>query len=142
VAGEAAPTPVKTEALTDLRPLMERYLADNRGSMLTRTVVRVVLRTMAAQETKDALSGGNPLINLILNICTDLLSDQLEQADTRTWFLLPRTIQIARIPVQPGVHSVTVQAHDASGNPLGTRAFDDIRVKAGEKKFVFFASLK
>jgi hypothetical protein len=142
IAGEAAPTPVKTEALTDLRPLMERYLADNHAAMLTRTVVRVVLRTITAQETKQAVSGNNPLLNLILNIGTDVLADQLEQADTRTWFLLPRTIQVARIPVKPGTHSLTIQAHDASGNPLAAHAFDNVEVKAGEKKFLFFASLK
>lgn len=142
IAGEAAPAPVKTEALTDLRPLMERYLADNHGAMLTRTVVRVVLRTLTAQETKQAVSGNNPLLNLILNIGTDVLADQLEQADTRTWFLLPRTIQIARIPVKPGTHSLTVQAHDGNGNPLAARAFDNVQVRPGEKKFLFFASLK
>jgi hypothetical protein len=142
VAGEAAPTPVKTEALTDLDPLVRRYLDENHGAMLTRTVIRVVLRTIAAQETKDAVSGGNPLINLILNIGTDVLADQLEQADTRTWFLLPRTVQVARIPVKPGTHSLTVEAHDANGNSLAAHAFENIQVRPGEKKFVFFASLK
>lgn len=142
VAGEAVAAPVKTEPLTDSRILLERYLDENRGTMLTRTVVRVVLRTIAAQETKSALSGGNPLVNLLFNIGTDVLADQLEQADTRTWFLLPRTIQIARIPVGPGVHSVAVEAHDANGNSLGIRSFDGILVRPGEKKFLFFASLK
>lgn len=142
VAGEAAPVPVKTEALTDMQPLTANFLAENHGAMLTRTVIRVVARTITAQETKSAVSGGNPLINLILNIGTDLLADQLEQADTRTWFLLPRTVQIARIPVKPGVHSLNVQAHDAGGQVLGSRAFDNIAVKPGEKKFLFFASLK
>ena len=142
VAGEASPNPVKTEALTDLRPLMDKYLEDNHAAMLTRTVVRVVIRTITAQETKSAISGDNPLINLLLNIGTDVLADQLEQADTRTWFLLPRTVQVARIPVKPGSHSLTVQAHDASGNVLGTRSFENLQVKPGEKKFVFFASLR
>jgi uncharacterized protein len=142
VAGEASPTPVKTEALTSLEPLMKRYLEENHAAMLTRTIVRVVTRTIAAQETKNAVSGSNPLLNLILNIGTDVLADQFEQADTRAWFLLPRTVQVARIPVKPGVHSLTVQAHDASGKALGTRAFDNIEVKPGEKKFLFYASLK
>jgi uncharacterized protein len=142
VAGSAAPVPVKTESLTSLEPLLDSYLKENQTAMLLRTVIRVVTRTIAAQETKSAVSGDNPLINLLLNIGTDVLADQFEQADTRTWFLLPRTVQIARLPVAPGVHSITVQAHDGSGNPLGTTAFDNITVKPGEKKFVFTASLK
>lgn len=142
VAGEAAPVPVKTAALTDLDPLMNKYLEENQSSILIRTVIRVVLRTIAAQETKSAVSGSNPLVNLLLNVGTDVLADQAEQADTRTWFLLPKTIQIARIPVKPGVHSFTVQAHDASGTPLASYPFENITVKPGEKKFVFCASLK
>ncbi len=142
VAGEASPNPVRTEALTDLNPLLTHDLDDHYTAILTRTVIRVVLRTFTAEETKSAISGGNPLINLILNIGTDLLSDQLEQADTRAWFLLPRTLQIARIPVKPGVHSVTVEAHGASGESLGNKVFDNLDIKPGEKKFIFFPSLK
>lgn len=142
VAGEAAPVPVKSDDLSDLDPLMSRYLDETHAATLTRTVIRVVLRTIAAQETKSAISGSNPLVNLFLNIGTDVLADQLEQADTRTWFLLPNSIQIARIPVKPGRHSITVAAHDAAGATLGTRSFDGLEVKPGEKKFVFYASLK
>lgn len=142
VAGEASPNPVRTEALTDLDPLLNQYLDETHTATLVRTVIRVVLRTYAAEETKSAVSGGNPLLNLVLNIGTDLLSDQLEQADTRSWFLLPRTVQMARIPVKPGVHSLTIEAHDDSGRTLGSRALDNISVKPGEKKFVFYTSLK
>jgi uncharacterized protein len=142
VAGEAAPVPVKTEPLTHLDPLLTSYLEENQSAMLLRTVIRVVTRTIAAEKTKSAISGSNPLLNLFLNIGTDVLADQFEQADTRTWFLLPKTVQIARIPVKPGVHSFTVQAHDGSGNALGSTSFDNVSVKAGEKKFIFYASLK
>jgi uncharacterized protein len=142
VAGEASPIPVRTEALTQLDPLLTRDLDANHAAMLTRTAIRVVLRTIAAQETKSAISGSNPIINLILNIGTDVAADQLEQADTRNWFLLPGTVQMARIPVKPGTHSIKVEAHDASGGTLGAKGFDNIVVGPGEKKFVFFPSLK
>jgi len=142
LAGEASPNPVRTEALTDLDPLLNQYLEEFHSSMLTRTVIRVVLRTFAAEETKSAVSGSNPLLNLFLNIGTDVLADQLEQADTRNWFLLPRTVQMARIPVKPGIHSFTVEAHSTNGQALASKAFDGISVKPGEKKFVFYTSLK
>lgn len=142
VAGASLAAPARTEPLTQTEPLLSQYLEENRGSILARTVVRVVIRTMAAQETKSALNTGNPLMNLFLNIFTDVLSDQLEQADLRSSFLLPGSVQVTRIPVKPGVHSLTVQAHDASGQALGTRRFDNVEVKPGQKKFLFFASLQ
>lgn len=73
-------------------------------------------------------------VNLLLNVGTDVLADQLEQADTRNWFLLPGSIQMARIPVKPGKHSLRVDALDGAGGSLGTKAFADIEVKAGEKE--------
>lgn len=141
VGGDLA-APVRTEALTDLENLLRDNLEENKAATLSRTVVRVVLRTIASQKTKDALTTDNPLANLLLNIGTDVLSDQLEQADARAWFLLPRTIQVARIPVKPGVHSITVQAHGEGGAALKTRSFDGIEVKAGQKKFIFVPSLQ
>jgi hypothetical protein len=142
VTGGGLPAPVRTEALTDLEELLEGNLAETRGATLTRTVIRVVLRTIASQQTKDALSGSNPLFNLLVNVGTDVLADQLEQADARCWFLLPRTVQVARIPVKPGTHSITVEAHDGSGGTLKTRTFEGLSVRAGEKKFVFVPSLQ
>jgi hypothetical protein len=142
VAGEAAQAPVKTEPLTDLETLSARNLEDNHGSILLRTVIRTVIRTVTAQETKSALESGNPLLNLVLNVGTDVLADQLEQADTRAWFLLPRSVQVARIPVKPGTHSFTVEAHDAAGNTLGRHEFSNLEVKPGQKRFVFVSSLQ
>lgn len=142
VAGAGLEAPVRTEALTDLEKLLASNLADERTATLTRTVVRVVMRTIASQHTKEALSGGHPLVNLFLNIGTDVLADQLEQADARCWFLLPRTVQVARIPVKPGVHSLTVAAQDGSGAVLKTKSFEGIEVRAGEKKYLFVPSLQ
>ena len=142
VAGAGLSAPVRTEVLTDLESLLRKNLADDRTATLTRTAVRVVLRTIASEKTKQALSGGNPLLNLFVNIGTDVLADQLEQADARCWFLLPRTVQVARIPVKPGVHSITVESHDAAGSTLKTRTFENLDVKAGQKKYVFVSSLQ
>jgi hypothetical protein len=142
VAGADLGAPVRTESLTDLDGLLREDLEDNRGAVLARTVARVVLRTIASQQTKEALNTGNPILNLLLNIGTDVLSDQLEQADSRCWFLLPRSIQVARIPVKPGTHSLTVAAQDGSGAVIKTRTFESVTVRAGEKKYLFMPSLQ
>jgi hypothetical protein len=142
VAGAGLDAPLRTEAMTDMETLLREDLADNRGATLARTVARVVLRTIASNQTKEALSGSNPLLNLLFNVGTDVLSDQLEQADSRCWFLLPRTVQVARIPVKPGTHSLTVAAQDGTGAVLKTKTFDAVTVRAGEKKYLFMPSLQ
>lgn len=142
VVGAGLSAPVRTEAMTDMETLLREDLDDNRGATLARTVARVVLRTVASNQTKEALSGSNPLLNLLFNVGTDVLSDQLEQADSRCWFLLPRTVQVARIPVKPGTHSLTVAAQDGVGAVLKTKTFDNVTVRAGEKKYLFMPSLQ
>ena len=129
------------ESFVDTRQLLQQDLDENHTSVLTRTIIRVVIRTLAAQKTKAALNTDNPLINLLTNVGTDVLADQLEKADTRDCFLFPRTLQIVRIPAKPGHYSLNLGAEDPNGRALRSET-REVDVKDGEKTFVFFTSLK
>jgi hypothetical protein len=132
---------VKGEAWGDTRDLLKQDLDEGRVALLTRTVIRVAARTLAAEKAKSEMRTGNPIVNLLLNIGTDVLADQLEQADVRMWFLLPRTINIARIPAPAGRYTVQMAAESADGKNIRseTREAD---VRAGKIRFVFFSSPK
>jgi hypothetical protein len=129
------------EAWGDTRDLLQQDLDEGRTALLTRTVIRVAARTLAAEQTKAQMRTDNPIINLIVNLGTDALADQLEQADVRLWFLLPRTLNIARLPVPAGRHTVQVGAENAEGKVLRTET-REIEVRPGKTRFVFFNSLK
>ncbi len=129
------------EAYGDTHDLLQGDLNAHRGITLLRTVTRVVLRTIAAEKTKSSLNTNEPLLNLLLNVGTDALADQLEQADLRVWFLLPRNLRMARVPVQPGRYTLEIGSEDRNGRTIRSET-RDVEVKAGEKKFVFFTSLK
>ena len=128
--------------INDLDKQAEAHFEDTRAATLSRTVIRVVLRTIAAQRTKANLQTNNSVANLLLNVGTDILADQMERADTRSCFLIPKTIQIVRIPVKPGKYSLDVTARDKAGNQIGAKTFTDIEVKRNEKKFLYYASFK
>jgi len=137
------PDPVQTVVINDFDKQLEKYLDNSRVSTVTRTVVRVVLRTIAAEKTKETMQTDNALANLLLNVGTDILTDQMEQADTRTCFLLPRTVQIARIPVKAGgTYTVDIAALNHSGQIIGTKKIDGITVGDNEKRVVFYQSFK
>ena len=131
---------VYSETYADLDELLRRYLDESQTAILTRTVIRVVLRTIASEQTKSSLRTDNPLVNLLVNVGTDVLADRLEQADTRTWFLLPKRLEIARLPVKPGTYNVVAGAQDASGNTLKSQSYESVTVKPGEKRFLFLTS--
>lgn len=128
-------------SLTSTEKLLEQDIDDNRGITLARTAVRVVLRTIAAQKTKQQLETSSPVANVLINLGADALTDQLERADTRLCFLLPRTIQVVRIRVAPGTHRIRAEALDKNDSPVARKEWPSVTVKEGEKKFVFFPAL-
>jgi uncharacterized protein len=130
----------KSETYADLDDLLKRYLDESHTTLLTRTVIRVVLRTIASEKTKSSLRTDNPLLNLFVNVGTDVLADQLEQADSRTWFLLPNRIEIARIALPPGKHRIEAHVLDRNGNRIRTQPFGEIELKPRQKKFLFVPS--
>jgi hypothetical protein len=128
--------------LSDVERLLRQDLEDNFNATLLRTALRVVLRTIAAQKTKKELESGSPWLNLAVNLGTDVLADQLEKADTRLSFLLPRSLHITRLAVAPGTHAVEATARDQRGDSLGSRVWENVKVAAGQKVFLFYPSLK
>jgi tetratricopeptide (TPR) repeat protein len=132
---------VTGEEWGDSRELLERDLAENRTTVLVRTVTRVLIRTLATEKAKSEMRSDNPLLNLLTSLGADFLSGQLEQADVRSWFLLPRTVQIARIPASAGRHTIQVGAENGNGGTVLAET-REVEVRAGEKTFVFFNSLK
>ncbi len=127
--------------LTDTDVLIEQDVDSHRTLDLTRAAIRVVLRMLTTQQTKEKLETKSPLGNILISTGIDLLSDQLEKADTRLCFILPKTIQIARIPVKPAKHHIAVFALNSSGIVMGKKVWENIIVRQGEKKFLFYPSL-
>lgn len=131
-----------TEAVADVQNLLGQALSDERKATITRTVIRVAIRTLAAQTAKNQVRTDNPLINLLTNIGTDVFADQLEDADLRTGLFFPQTLQMLRLPMQPGVHDVTIDVLDQAGRKIGEQTYSGIQVRKGRKTFLFVSSLR
>jgi uncharacterized protein len=138
----AGSEPDTSVVVNDFDKQLAKNLEDTKTSTIMRTVVRTTLRTIAAQKAKNAMKSRNVLGNLLVNLGTDVLADQLGRADTRTCFLVPKTVQVARIPVKPGTYTVEASAHGDGGTVIGTKRFDSVAVKQGEKKFLFYCSFR
>jgi uncharacterized protein len=135
-------SPVSTYTIGNLDEQAKKQLEDAKGTIVARTVVRVVTRTIAAQEAKKRMATNSDIANLLIGLGTDFVSSQLEKADTRCCFFIPKTVQLARIPVKPGKHTITVVARDPSGSALGSKTFTDVDVKPHKKKFIFYCSFR
>lgn len=132
---------MRPEKMMALDKELEMNLKDDFANTMTRTAIRVVLRTIAAQAAKSAMKSDNTWLNLFTSIGTDIAQDQMEKADLRIGLFLPNSIQMTRIPVEPGSHEVTVAAEGDSGT-VKVFNFGSVPVKKGEKKFIFVPAVK
>jgi tetratricopeptide (TPR) repeat protein len=132
---------VSGESWGDTRELLAQDLDEGRTALLTRTIIRVAVRTLAAEKAKAEMQTSNPIVNLLLSLGADALADQLEQADVRMWFLLPRSLTVAQVQAPAGTLALQWGALDADGRAVRTET-RETEVKPGKTRFVFFNSLK
>jgi hypothetical protein len=132
----------KSVAVNDLDKQTKKALDDAWNDIILRTAVRVVVRTIAAQQAKARMDTGNLWLNLAVNVSTDVAAGHLEKADTRICFMLPQKVHALRIPVEPGTHTLSLDVYDGSGGVIGKKEYKDISVRQGEKKVLFHNSLR
>lgn len=119
----------RSELAENLAAIARRGLDDRMGNILLRSIVRALGKyalTAAAENNKGEVAGR--LVNF--------LTAASEKADTRSWITLPKTIQITRLLVDPGVHQLELKCYDARGDLVDSVVFDDVRVDAGQVRFL------
>lgn len=116
-----------TAKLYDVEATAIKNLDDKYAGLIAKKIAGVVAKETVAYEvekhTKDPLLG----------LATRLFLYVADQADLRSWNLLPRDFQIARIPVPPGTY--TVRATASGAEPIGEKT---VEVSVGKKVFVDF----
>ena len=118
----------RTVVAEDLEAIARRGLQDRMGGILFKTIVRGL--------TKYALTQTAEKENKTLGTIVNLFTAAAEKADTRSWITLPRTIQVARLLVEPGTHDVVIRSFGPSGEIRGVVAFEDVEVGPGQVRFL------
>ena len=94
----------------------------DRGKVLARLVTRAALRAALAREAGRTGRGLDDVVRVVTNAT--------EQADTRSWHLLPGAVQVLRARMPAGAHALVVEA-GGRRVALGT-----VRVAPGGVRFV------
>ena len=131
----------QTETFANTNISLKNNLDSDMNTILLRTAARVVVRTIAASKAKSKMQTGSGILDLALNIGTDVATGAMEKADLRIGATMPGTLQIMRFPVEPGKHSVNIDILDNYGRKIGTHN-QNVNIKKGEKVFLFPPSLR
>lgn len=133
--------PYKPEVYVDNTQQLVKNLKQERATTLGRTAVRVITRTIAAQQAKKAMETDNVFLNLVTSIGTDVAAGQLEQADLRVALFLPHQVRMARVPAKPGTHTVKVLATNSNGSAVKEYTYT-VHVKAGGKSVIVVPAIR
>lgn len=116
-----------TFVLHDIERTAIQNLEEKYSGMVAKRLAGVVTKEVVANQIgKQTNSPG-------LGLLASFIFHASDQADLRSWHLLPRDLQIARVVVDPGVHDVKIMPVGAASSLAKT-----VHVEAGQKVFVGF----
>jgi tetratricopeptide (TPR) repeat protein len=126
VDGKMAGVP---SVLHDIEETAIQNLDDNMAGIVAKKVVAgTIAKETAAYGIEKATD--SPLLGLAAKV----FFYASDQADLRSWNLLPRDLQVLRIPVPPGLHQVRLEPEGRPGKGMEKT----IQVGAGKKVFVAY----
>ncbi|MEM7474686.1 MAG: hypothetical protein AAF483_06815 [Planctomycetota bacterium] len=135
VGVEVDGSPVSTTLpITDLHYLATDSYQTKLPQVITRAVVRRVLKKGAVYAAKDQLDVSSDFASIALD-AAGVLWEATESADTRCWGLLPREIQILRMELPSGSHQLNLEPVTA-GVPIADGATCNVRVVDGQNSYV------
>jgi len=126
VAGASA----RTEPAEPISAIALKVMRDKAGRVFKDAIIRVITKTLttkAAEKTGEQLPGGK-LTGFLAKTATSAAMQATEEADKRAWITLPSRIDIAKLIVPAGVHTVTVTM--ASGQAI---TIPNVKVEAGKR---------
>ena len=135
----------KSYEASDIGSLLINALQDETSAIHAKTIARAVGRFVLAKvvadqvrqhETKETYGLGI-LTNSVLNITNSLL----EKADKRSWRTLPEEINMSRIYLPEGIHTLNIKYLDSSGNVVYPEQIT-VNIEKDKKTFVITKSFK
>lgn len=127
---DAATTPFALTA--SLSDAVAREFREQRATILARTIARAAAKAVIGKKIEDEISERRETAGRIFGLLANLGGALLEQADTRSWHLIPGSIGLARLRLPPGEHELRL---DLAGTDAVVE-LGAVPVRAGRITFV------
>ena len=128
-------TVIKTELYQNLTQIAYKNIDDRKIRYLAKAMARVSLKYGIQKGAEEKFGDFAGFLVNMFNLAT-------EQADTRSWLTLPDNIQIARLFYTPGTYTVYVDFLNSRDYTLEKTQFDNVKLTAGKKTFLYYRTFK
>lgn len=126
----------RTQTITDVGQMATEQCEALMPETLARAVVRRVVKKGVIYGAKEvAGTDKTQMASLALNV-VGVAWEATESADTRCWGLLPDKIQVLRLEVPAGEHSVIVQPVGKTGAYIGAAETTKVQVRDGRNTYL------
>ena len=124
----------KTYPITDLHLLAHQSFNAKLPEIMARAVARRVIKKGAVYVAKDQLNASAPIASLAMD-GLGVAWEATESADTRCWGLLPREIQVLRLELASGTHTLDLEPV-TNEHPCGRPTQCTVRIEDGRNTYV------
>lgn len=109
-------------------------LKDRLGRIWQKMIVRRVVKYLASEVAGKA--SGDKTLGAIFHLASNLS----EQADLRSWRVIPAEIGMIPITLEPGTYNATMTLYSRHGTVIQSIPFNNLEVKSGQKLFKLYRS--
>lgn len=126
----------QTQTITDIGQMATEQCDALLPETLARAVVRRVVKKGVIYGAKEVAGVDKSMgASLALNV-VGVAWEATESADTRCWGLLPDKIQVLRLELPAGKHTLSLQAVDKNGAFFGPVEAAEVQVRDGRNTYV------
>ena len=125
----------QTETITDVSQMAIRQQEALLPTTLARAVARRTVKKGTIYGVKQGLGMREGLPSLALDVA-GVAWEASENADTRCWSLLPDRIQVLRLELPVGTHTLEMRPLDRQGQPLGQPVPQTVTVADGRNTYL------
>ncbi len=131
----------QSQRMYDIHAVAEKSLADGYDSLVLRAVARTAIKMATAEGIALGARAAvgkkhRDLVGPLVGGLARVFALATEEADIRSWRTLPGEIQLARMWVEPGEYSVSINSRDIQGQGTETVSSSGYQLKAGEARFL------
>ena len=134
----------KSEEVSDIGTLLIKDLERKNAAVYSKTIARAVGRYVLAKVATDQVKQqekGNNTLSILTNAVLNIANSLIEKADKRSWRTLPETINMERLFLPEGTHTLNIKFMDSKQNTVYTQQITADIIK-GKKTFIVVKSFK